>query len=368
MCCYEQGVRFVAALLVSALLACDAPAAPADRVTTLREAADDVIAPGYAAAADRATALRDATHALCAAPGTSALASAQAAWLDAVTSWRRTRTFALRYEPTIASTLEGELTTAVDAPGLEAIVTGTDAIDAPDYVAALGGAHKGYFAIEYLLFAYPAFDARDDARTLAALGDPRRCTLLDLLAADAASVTARARDVWSPTAGDFGATFASETSNATYPSSLQAMDDLVSGVANAIDGLRDRSIGRPLGVTVHASPPESPYAGASVALMRATLAGVHDLWTHPSHGLDALLRDRDEAVADEVIAQMETARLAIEALASPPLAVPWERYVTGTDRDAGNAAYDALATLESTLATEVGTTLGLSVTIMVDGD
>ncbi len=353
-------------LAIAFLAATEACASPAafDRVDLLQSTTSAVILPRYAAATERAGTLRDRTTELCADPSAQSLADAQAAWREAVLAWRGTRPFALIGEHLIVGVLDGELTTTADVGAIDAHVGSSEALDAPDYVAALGGASKGFFAIEYLLFAYPGFEARDDARTLAALADPRRCTYARVLAIDAAGVTAAAENDWRTT---FAPVFGSRAPSTTYPFLGAAVDDLVSTIATAIDRTRSESLARPLGLEAHPGAVESPYGGASVALMRATLDSVRDTWTAP-HGLDALLRTRDGALADEVLAEIDGARSALAALESPPLATPWERYVLGADHDAGNAAYDAVAMLLTTLGTEVGATLGISVTLLVDGD
>jgi predicted lipoprotein len=348
--------------------ACDAPHPDFDRVALLRETATEVIVPAYASAADRAAGLEIATQRLCDAPDAATLEDAQHAWLDAFVAWRRTRALEVVGEGLVVTTLEGELTTVARIDLIEAHIAGAEALDGPDYVAALGGASKGFFALEYLLFGYPALGARDDARTLAALSDARRCTYARVLAADIADLTARARDDWSADGGNFVGTFTAASPSVTYDAPGRAIDDLLSAIATALDRTRDEGLARPLGLTMHAGSVESPYARASVQLMQATLEGVHDVWTVPSHGLDALVRSRDPLLADRVLSELEAARTALAALASPPAPLAYEDYVHGTDHEAGNAAYDAVATLLTTLATDVSTTLGIRVTALVDGD
>jgi putative iron-regulated protein len=363
----RSGRVLALSLALSLSLACEGARAP-DREALLRETAALIVLPGHEAAAADAARLETAVRVLCAAPTASALDDAQAAWLDAVLAWRRTRSYQLRNEPTIASTLEGELMTPADVAAIETHVASTEALDAPGYVPALGGADKGYFALEYLLFGYPDFTAADDARTLAALAEPRRCTYVLALAADAAAVSDHARRIWGADGGNFVALFTSPVASSAYESPAYAADDLLSGIANAVDGTRDRSLGRPLGLLVHAAPVESPYAGASIALMRVTLDQTRTMWTLPPHGLDALLRARDAELADRVLTEMDAARAAIDALDSQPLGSAWASYVMGADHTAGNAAYDAVAEIETSFATDVASTLGFSVRIMVDGD
>lgn len=355
----------IAAML--AVPACDGPAYPPyDRGLLLRETTDMVILPGYADAATQSTALHTSVGALCAAPSASGLTAAQTAWRSAFLAWQATAAYQLG--PTRDLNLGPEVATwPTNVAGIEANVAATDTIDA-HYVDAQGAGSKGFYALEYLLFAYPSFTTTDDAMTLAALGDARRCAYAVALADHVERTVARARDGWSATGGNYAATFTGGFPNATYSSEQAAVNALISQIRDAVEQTKVDRIGRPLGRTVTTGGIESPYAHVSVASMEARIDGAHETWTMAPHSPDAFLRTRNAMLADRLITQFGTSSSALNALESPPLTPAWESYVAGTDHVAGNAAYDALGLLEQTLAGDVASTLGVSIAGAVDGD
>jgi predicted lipoprotein len=345
-------------------MGCDPPGyAPFDRSALLSEVTTTLVLPAYEDAETTGAALSTATSALCDAPSTTTLSAAQAAWRDAVVAWRVTQPFAIDGSPAIAANYEANLTTEASIATIDQRIAGTDTIDT-SYIMARGGQDKGYFALEYLLFAYPSFGARDDAQTLAALGDSRRCAYARFVAADIATTAAAARSDWDTS-------FARELTmpdGAPYAEPQTAVNALIDGIANAIDQTRDVRLGRPLGRTARAGGVESPYAGISVMLMEASLESAHHAWSMTPHSIDALLRSRNVALADGVEEDFASARAAITTLESPPLPVPFEAYVRGTDLGTGVAAYAELNDLQASLNADVSSTLGHNVFLRSDGD
>lgn len=355
--------------------ACDTPSSPPyDRAALLRETTDMVIVPGYADAAARAATLHTRATALCApvatgdAPAMADLTTARDAWREALLAWQRTSPYQLG--PTHDMNLGPEIASFPPVLAtIDANVAGASTIDA-HFVDSQGAGAKGFYAIEYLLFAYPSYAEADDAMTLAALGDARRCAYLEALAEHLERITTRVSDAWSPSGGDYAGTFAGagEAGNVAYTTQQSAVEALVSEVRDAVEHVKNERLGMPLGLRTTDGPVESPYAGASVASMEAVLEGVDDVWTTAPHSLDAFLRSRNISLADRTLAQMRAGDDAVAALESPPLATPWERYVEGTDHAAGTTAYTQLTLLEQMYSGEIAATLGLSLTSSADGD
>ncbi len=348
---------------------CDGPSYPPyDRGALLRETADMVILPGIAASRASAADLHTSVGALCAAPDAGRLTAAREAWTTAFLAWRSTTAY--HFGPARDMNLGPELATwPTNVTAIEANVAATDAIDA-HYVDALGAGSKGLSALEYLLFAYPGYTARDDAMTLAALGETRRCAYAVALADHVERVTGQLETAWSAGGGNYVGTFvnAGNAGNTSFTSQQAAVDALVSQIREAVERTKVDRIGKPLGRTVATGGVESPYAHVSVASMQACVDGAHDAWTIAPHSPDAFLRTRNAALADEVLGQFAAASTALAALETPPLTPEWESYVSGADHAAGNAAYDALGLLERTLAGDVAATLGVSIVSAADGD
>lgn len=345
---------------------CDAPSYPPyDRGALLMDATDQVILPGLSDAATQSASLHTATSALCAAPSSAGLTAAQAAWRSAFLAWQSTLPY--QFGPARTMNLGPEVSTwPTSETAIEANVAATDTIDA-HYVDALGAGSKGFYALEYLLFAYPSYAGPDDAMTLAALGDARRCQYADALADHLERVTTQLESTWTTS---FAATFtgAGSSGNATYSSQQGAVNDLVSQVRDAIERTKVDRLGKPIGRVVGAGPVESPYAHASVASMEAILAGAEEVWTTGTHCPDAFLRTRNSGLADDLLASFTSSRTGLAALESPPLTPEFESYVSGGDHTAANTAYDALGDLEQSIAGDVASTLGLSIVSAIDGD
>jgi predicted lipoprotein len=370
------GTVVLGALALSgAMGACDAPSYPPyDRAALLRETTEMVILPGYADAASAASTLHTRTTALCmpvatgGTPSMADLTAARTAWREALLAWQHTSAYQMG--PARDMNLGPEIASFPPITAtIETNVTGTTAIDA-HFVDAQGSGAKGFYAVEYLLFAYPSYTTANDAMTLAALGDARRCQYLDALADHLARITTRVSDAWSPTGGNFAATFAEAGSsgNTAYTTQQSAIEALVTQMRDAVEHVKNERLGMPLGLRTTTGPVESPYAGASIASAEAVIEGAHDAWTVAPHSLDAFLRSRNVSLADRVLAQFMAGSDGLAALESPPLATPFETYVSGTDHAAGQAAYMQLTLLEQMFSGEIAATLGLSIVSSADGD
>jgi predicted lipoprotein len=358
-------------------VACDSGAYPAyDRVQLLRETTEMLILPAFDHAATAAGALRTTTAALCATPTPATLQAAQSAWRDSFIAYHATVAYQIGPSRAVHLTSLANWPPDIDlidddiVPGVSPY---TGPIDA-SFVNSLANTETGYAALEYLLFAYPP--ASTD--TLSALADARRCALAATLADRIAGLTEDVNAAWRPSGQNYEDIFVHASDPTVFVSPQASVAELVSQVDEALDKIRDDRLGTPLGRTMHVGPVESPYAHASVAAMEACFASASSVWSGTPHGLDAFLRTRNVRLADGMIAQFETARVALAALESPPLSPAWETYADGQDRvvagvenpdyAAGNAAYDALVVLQQALTSDVGSTMGLSVGLPADGD
>lgn len=348
------------------LPSCEGPGYPPyDRTQLLREITDSLILPALEDQVTQSDALRTATTGLCTTTNATTLAAARTAWVDALVAWNAT--IAYQVGPARTLDLHAHADWPADLVAVEAIVAGTTVIDA-GYVDTLGLGTRGFAPLEYLLFAYPNYTAPDDTMTLAALRDARRCTYAAMVADEIARIAEQVQTAWSASGGNYQDAFVNASNPNEFSTPQAAVSALVSQVIEAIDQVRDDKLGTPLGRTTHVGPVQSPYAHASVVAMEACFGSASDAWLGTPHGLDAFLRTRNTQLADSVVSQFGSTETTIRALESPPLTPEWESYVAGTDHTVGNTAYDALQALQTTLGTDVGATLGLSLVLPGDGD
>ncbi len=350
----------------ASLAGCEPVGYPAyDRTQLLTEVTDSLIVPALHEQTTRATSLHTATTALCTTTNATTLAAARAAWVDALVAWNGT--VAYQIGPAATLDFEAHASWPADSVAIEAIVDGTDEINA-HYVDTLGAPTRGFTTLEYLLFAYPGYTTADDAMTLTALGNTRRCMYAEWIADELARLATQLETAWSPSGGNFRDVFVNASDPNTYTTPQAAVNALVSQVVEAIDQVRDDKVGTPLGLTTHTGGVQSPYAHASVAAMEACLRSASDAWLGTPHGLDAFLRTRNERLATSVSSEFTAAEAAVMGLESPPLTPAWESYATGATHTEGDAAYDRLQTLQTSLSTDVAATLGLSLVLPGDGD
>ncbi len=341
----------------------DTPQAPEyDRKALFAELASQVILTGYGAVAQDGAALQQATQALCAGPTGDTLTAARTAWRTVFLDWERTAAY--RFGPATDGNLGPEMAFSPTNPSaIEAEVSGTDAIDA-NAIDALGAGAKGFYALEYLLFA--GADA-----TLSALGNARRCAYTAALADHVARTSQRLLNAWQTGGGNYANTLttAGMAGNAVYPAELSAVSALITGLLTEIETVKDAKLGVPLGLSAksHGVDPqtvECPYAHVSLEAMQANLASARAVWTGTTHTFDAYLRTRNPMLADQVLADLAAADGALAAVPSP-----FYDYVAGSDHSAGEAAHNQLTELVRIFSTDVSAALAVNLMFNAnDGD
>ncbi|MEQ1570644.1 MAG: imelysin family protein, partial [Myxococcota bacterium] len=165
----------------------------------------------------------------------------------------------------------------------------------------------------------------------------------------------------------FGAALAAGT--APYDGQQQALDAVFDALFYVESSVRDRKLGRPLGLAdcvgeACLDEVESPIAGLSHRWVAANLRGFRALFTGGGgEGMDDLLAavGRPE-LADEVLAATDAADAAAAALT-----VPVDAAAT-TDPTPAVALHDAVAALGDLLESDVATTLALTVPAEAAGD
>lgn len=330
---------------------CSSPSVPPyDRQALLSEAAE-MMSSRYADVHEASETLQTATQTLCDAPSADELAATKKAYKRVFLNWQRT--LAYRLGPSDDQNFGAEMSFAPTNPDkIEANIAGDDKLTA-DLIESEGGATKGLFALEYLLYA------QSDADTATVLQDKRRCDYLLLLGDHVEKTSQLLAQAWDPDGGNFEGTLktAGSSENTTYPAELSAISALLTGLVSAIDVMKAQKLGQALGHLDDSAPKlvESPYAHLSKDALLANMDGARELWTGKEHNFDEYLKTRDQALAQRVVTELSAASSAIKDIPST-----LAEYVAGDDLSVGEVAYTALGDLEHSLALDVSTTLAVS--------
>ena len=321
------------------------PGAVAPAEVDLAAVAADVIVPRYQTFATEADELAGAVDGLCATPSPAALEAAQAQWGETRAAWRQTMAFG--FGPAMDLRTMSDVDFGTSAGKVEDVVAGTDPVTA-EAVGQLGANARGLGAIEQLLFG-------EDASTLTSTTGARRCQY----AAAASTLVAGAADEvlagWTSGAEPYA--------EALDDDAQASLNDIFNEVIRTLQGVADQKLATALGDRSGEPEPEVADPG-------------------PAHrGLDDMLDDLDgvmasyEAVLEPGIARQSAdaasrtrAELTagIEALSG--VAGPLTAAVAD-DLDGLTAAQEQLKTAKRTLATEVASLLGLTLTFSdADGD
>lgn len=360
------------ALLAAACDSGDEGGAATDRAAVrqamLADLAGRVILPVHDAFVADAEALAAATAAFADAPDAATLDAAQAAWLEAAKTWRRLS--ALNLPGVRFGLYHNRVSTwPANTEAVEEAVAAGEPISA-DYVAGRGSNARGLPGLEYLLFA------GSDADVLATMADPQRRAYARFVAADVADQGRALREKWAASGGDeIGMFLAADTEGRDLQSSLSRV---VNEMAMVAEDLRHAKVGRPLGIArkpgdADGAPDpslvEAPYAGASVALFRADLAGLRALLTGGGGtGIDDYLATLDAEIDGQplgaaLLAQIEATDRAAAALDGRFGEAVAER------SPAAEALYDETGTLLRLIKTDLANWLGVSITFSDnDGD
>lgn len=336
-----------------------------DRHALLQDITLKVILPTYADLKQRTEELRQRAAALCEAPDTTALTSAQAAWRAARRPLKLAEPFqfgpiedrrisaALDFWPVREDSIEG------------ALASGTGPFT-NDAIEALGAASKGLPAMEYLLFD----PARGNPAVLASLSSGsagrRRCEYLAALATNAAAKTAELYSVWDPAAGNYAAQYIEAGASSTaFVTQQAAVDRLVNQALTLTEVVADRKLGDPLGASNGGVPQpqavESRYSDNSLEDLEANLRGIQDLYLGSTTGsvglgLSDVVRKRDAQLDTQI---RESLRLALEAEAAIP--PPLSRAVTQAPATV-QAAFTQTKSLQRLMKVDMADLLGVILT------
>lgn len=393
----RRRVHWALAIATVVAWACDEGPEPAERVDeaaalpVLRSIAAEVLAPQTAAFTERAEALALAADAYAAAAAsdedaTEARDALAAAYADAMLAWQRLEVMQLGpaagSEGVGGAFLRDEVYSwpSVNPCRIDQALVAESYAAGDFFEAQLVNAY-GFDALEYLLFhegtdnaCAPQIDINANGSWAALDEAALRARRGAYAAVVAAGIAAHARtlaEAWAP-GGTWNAAL-SEPSGGPYGDVQTAVDEVLRAMFYVDKVLKDAKLARPAGIRdcsaeVCLDAVELPRAALSTAAVVANLEGFRLLYhggadpqTHA--GFDDMLREAGEdALADEISADVEAAIVAVQAL--PPT---FTEALTA-DPSALDAAHAAVVELTDDLKGDFPTVLRLNVPSEAAGD
>lgn len=355
------------AVVVAIVAACvDIPMGDGPRKRMLRDVAENVIAPQHEELAERAAEMRGAVDALIAAPDEARLEVAQAAWRAAREPWQASMVF--RVGPVMEDLFDSRMDQwPVDRARIETEIAGTAELTTA-YVGGLGANKKGFHAVEELLFDAEGGDAAViDALTTGANADRRRAYLAaaaTVLATDAAALDA----AWRADGGAFVVNVADIGGAGPFATVKDATDAVVNEMVFLSEYVADARLGKPMGKQNGGVPQldlvVSAPSDASIDDMLANLRGIEAAFDGTdAGGLGALVERTSPTTARRVRTELAAAQAAVAAIPRPFAAS------VAAQAPEVDAAWEATRALRLTLATEVISVLGATLSFNDnDGD
>lgn len=347
-----------------ALAGCSQPTTAKEKDTRrvlLQGLGVEVFLPRYVEFEERAQEVESSASTLCESASDETLEGARNAWWQARAPWKRNETVAFGpYEP------PDSLGAAIDfwpcrPTSVDAVLTGTDPIDAD----LLGAAARGLPVMEYLLF-----DPAVDVIVESAPGS-RRCEYVAAVGQGLAADATAMREAWDPEAGDFlGELVDAGRGSETYDSIEMALGAVVNRLVYDLESARGDKLGAPLGNRTAGVPQpdtaESRFSGRSIEDVRDSVRGVEEVcFGADVEDAQSLVRYLDGIGRDDLGSALRDAFDASYA-ALDQIPEPLTDAVM-TDPTSVQAAFDALSELQRLIQVDVINAMGLMLTF-TDGD
>ncbi len=335
----------------------------ADESQVLVSLTDEVIVPRYRELAERMDHLDSSLVSLCARPSDGALKEARAAWRAAREPLMRSE--AMWFGPMMdRRSLRLVDWSEVDPERIEAMLAERESIDAETVRDSLSSTQRGLGAVEYVLFD------PDAARLLSDPGSPRCAYLVavgEVARVEVDAVLAE-WDVDRSGRAAFRDFFTGRSASSML--SGTAVAELVRTQVFLARSLADMRLATALGLRGGGPDPSAVPGGlghVGLSDLRSELLGMRDMYEGSGQGDGLGISDLIVPLSEETDRRMrqgfEGALAAIDAIDGPLRVAVIER------PEQVRVAYDRLAELRMTLATEVVSLLGISVGFSdTDGD
>jgi predicted lipoprotein len=343
------------------LYACgDDSVATVDETAVLKDLADIVARPSYAALKAASDGFKVAADAFVASPSEATIGAAQENWKATMTSWNQTRTFAFGPAKDIEPNIRWHLGADVDP--IEETITAGPPFDA----AALGTSRKGLPALEYLLFDPEGGNAAI-LEKFSASAD--RVAFAGALAADLSAQIDALVSAWDAHATELAS---AGVGSEIYKAPKDGMDALYNQllyVADlAIAQIKDPLLGSKGTGGLSPELEEARLSDNTLADTLAQIAAVSSAFEGSygdgtGLGISALVKDRSPELDDELRSAIAAAKAAVEAI-PPPL-----REALEGDLGVLNTAFESLREVKRLLNSDVATALGVTISFSdMDGD
>jgi predicted lipoprotein len=276
---------------------------------------DNVVVDTYQDLADQSAALYAAVNTLIATPTEENFQAARSAWTAARIPWEQSESFLFGpvdtygYDPALDSW-------PLDHAGLDAAIAAYNNVDVDTVDPSL----KGFHAIEFILFGY------DKAKTLAGLTESEK-NYLQALTANHKAVTASIVKAWKEGLNNnpaFATSLkaAGEAGNDLYPSTTNAIEEMLEGMVGIADEVANNKIAQPFDQQ-DPNLVESQYSFNSLADFQNNIASIRHVWQGSKSGtpadasLSARLQAMDSDLNAEVEAAIDASIAALKAIPDP---------------------------------------------------
>lgn len=315
----------------------------------------------------RADELRVSADDLAASPTAAGLETVRERHLQTALAWQRLES--CHFGPAKEQRLERQIHFWPTRPGtIDQTLADWATVSQQDF-AELGVAGKGFPAMEYLLHG-------PHGRDLTAADQADARAYLAAMAADIKRVADQLATIWAEDGEAFYTQWVDAFKGTTlYPSFHAALSAMVNQLAFQLEQVKNTKIGKPYGQESGGAPRpetvEAPYGHFSAAYVQANLEMVQWLYlgdngSGTGFGLHEYLAERDQALADEIVASLTRSMATIAALrqANDDLAV-----AVSQNPDEVAACIDELQTLIVLIKVDLANVLGVTITFNDnDGD
>ncbi|HVY55529.1 MAG TPA: imelysin family protein [Thermodesulfobacteriota bacterium] len=243
--------------------------------------------------------------------------NARKAWRAAREPWESSEGFL--FGPVDTEAIDPSIDSwPVDTSGIEAIIAGSNEIDA-QYVAQLDGTLKGYHTMEYLLFTIggDSVTAEDTADYLAS--DPRLVQFLHAIIVDFNAQVGKLVVFWSPGESDYAGELATAGEGSdVYPTLKAGLEEVVNGIL----GIAHEVGNEKLAIPFDDQDPvfvESRFSSNSITDFTNNILSIDKIYfgRNGSLSLSDIVKDINAPVNDDVRKAIDEAIQAINDIPEP---------------------------------------------------
>lgn len=310
-----------------------------DASTLINDFANTVVVPTYTDLDNKAGDLLSAVNTLAADTTQANLEVAQQAWIATRSPWEQSEAFL--FGPVDTEGLDPALDSwPVDHVNLQSVLDSNDTLTT-DFVRGLEDTQKGFHTIEFLLFR------EGDQRQASDITDRE----LEYLVSTTEVLKESTDQLQSGWVGGFSSDFSQAgAGSAVYPSQSSAVQEIVNGMIVIADEVANGKISDPYNES-DTTLVESQFSFNSISDFQDNIRGIQNVYmgkfTSDGQGLNEFVNMHD---ADLDTRFQQEVQAGIDAIGAIP--DPFRDSIT-TNRDAVQAAIDAVSTVQLTLEQDI---------------